>query len=140
MTAFRWPVRTYDVVIKLLDELINRSALDMEDAIRPDSQNARRLQHASHFAVERVQVEPVQRLGNRYKIERARLNSTLLCWCHAICHVGMGCRRTHLLLTRVRGDNRVEPLRKGEGCLTGAARAIPNCMSLRAAMSQVVEK
>jgi hypothetical protein len=82
----------------------------------------------------------MQSLGDSDEIQRSRFDAALLGARNAKSHVQVERSSRHLFLTRVSGDDPLEPLSQCERRLPTAAGTIPREPALTAKLCQIVEE
>src|SRR6185436_19027713 len=108
-------------------DLIDLVALDLVDAIRPDSENATWFQDPIHFREKTIQIKPMHRLGNGDQIDALIAQPVLFGRGNAKIDIINFRRGVDLFLAGVGGNYFREALRETDGRLSVPSGAIPHC-------------
>jgi len=136
--ALRWP-ECIHVCVDGLDEGIDLP-IDEAVLVTPERQDAARLQYPPGLGEERIDVEPVQRLGDRDEVDGRGSQAGVLGARDQKFDVARAAGGRDLLLARVGCNDPIEVAGDRSGCLAVAGCTVPGQRPLPAAAGQEIEE
>jgi hypothetical protein len=117
--------------METLEHAIKVGVLHLLRPIRPHRKDAAWNQHPLRFGIERIEIQPVQRLRNRHQGGRCFCQPARLRGRNTILHTRVTWSLNQHCGTDVGGDYAIEPAGERNRSLPGPGRAIPRKLPIR---------